>query len=107
MVMRAVAGSWGLVGVCAGLPGAQTAHPARKPTTPEVWPPRLQAFTPAGTQQTEFGSALSKDGYRQADAGDRGGHRTADAARRSHRSRSAGARIIQQCLYAAPARPLT
>ena len=36
MVMRAVAGSWGLVGVCAGLPGAQTAHPARKPTTPEV-----------------------------------------------------------------------
>ena len=38
---------------------------ARRRTTPEVWHPRLEQFTPAGTVQTEFGSSLSEAGYRK------------------------------------------
>jgi hypothetical protein len=39
--------------------------PARRPTTPPVWHPRLEQFSPAGTIQTEFGSPLSEAGYRK------------------------------------------
>lgn len=64
--MRATLGTLCLICACAGLPGAQAPRPERRPpTTPEVWHPRLRQFTPAGTLQTEFGSALSEDGYRK------------------------------------------
>src|SRR5437868_5413272 len=45
--------------------GAQTPAQGRTQprTTPEVWHPQLEHFTPAGTVQTEFGSALNADGY--------------------------------------------
>jgi hypothetical protein len=47
-------------------PAAQTgAHPPKQRTTPEVWHPRLERFTPPGTLQTEFGSALSDEGFRK------------------------------------------
>jgi hypothetical protein len=39
--------------------------PLRRPTTPPVWHPKLEQFTPAGTIQTEFGSPLSEAGYRK------------------------------------------
>jgi hypothetical protein len=50
--------------LCAAIsqPGAQS--PAKRPTTPAVWHPKLERFTPAGTIQTEFGSPLSEAGYR-------------------------------------------
>src|SRR5437870_13492555 len=38
---------------------------ARRPTTPPVWHPKLERFTPAGALQTEFGSPLSETGYRK------------------------------------------
>jgi hypothetical protein len=49
------------------VPHAQTpAHGnVKRRTTPEVWHPRLAQFTPAGTLQTDFGSALSEAGYRK------------------------------------------
>jgi hypothetical protein len=40
------------------------AAPPRR-TTPEVWHPKLEHFTPAGLLQTEFGSPLSESGYRK------------------------------------------
>jgi len=55
------------VWACVGQLRAQApAHGVTKPrTTPEVWHPRLEQFTPAGTIQTEFGSTLSDEGYRK------------------------------------------
>src|SRR5436305_13625814 len=44
-------------------PTAQSA--AKTPTTPDVWHPRLESFTPAGALQIEFGSALNASGYRK------------------------------------------
>src|SRR5436305_14632721 len=44
-------------------PTAQSA--AKTPTTPDVWHPRLESFTPAGALQVEFGSALNASGYRK------------------------------------------
>jgi hypothetical protein len=43
--------------------GAQA--PPKRPTTPPVWHPRLEQFTPPGAIQTEFGSPLSEAGYRK------------------------------------------
>src|SRR5439155_18573449 len=55
------------VWACVGELRAQApAHGVTKPrATPEVWHPQLEHFTPAGTIQTEFGSALSDEGYRK------------------------------------------
>lgn len=52
---------------CVAQLGAQppTQGAAKRPTTPEVWHPKLEQFTPAGTVQIEFGSALSESGYRK------------------------------------------
>jgi hypothetical protein len=44
---------------------AQSRPAVTRRTTPEVWHPRLEHFTPAGSIQTEFGSALSEGGYRK------------------------------------------
>lgn len=54
---------WACGSELAAQPPTQTA--AKRRTTPEVWHPRLEQFTPAGTIQTEFGSALSETGYRK------------------------------------------
>src|SRR4051812_15020779 len=44
---------------------SHTPPAAARRTTPDVWHPRLEQFTPAGSIQTEFGSALSESGYRK------------------------------------------
>jgi hypothetical protein len=44
---------------------SHTPPAAARRTTPDVWHPRLEHFTPAGLIQTEFGSALSESGYRK------------------------------------------
>jgi hypothetical protein len=65
--MRRRLGSLCLLWVCVGQLSAQTPAPGapKVRTTPEVWHPLLEQFTPAGTVQTEFGSALSEAGYRK------------------------------------------
>jgi hypothetical protein len=58
----AVSTLWLLFALCSWV-DAQS--PAKRPTTPPVWHPKLEQFTPAGTIQTEFGSPLSEAGYRK------------------------------------------
>ena len=64
--MRRTIGTVCVLWACASPLSAPTATqgPKRR-TTPEVWHPRLERFTPAGTVQMEFGSALSEAGYRK------------------------------------------
>ena len=63
--MRIPAAALCVLLACVGIvqPAAQSAPKAR--TTPEVWHPRLESFTPAGALQIEFGSALNASGYRK------------------------------------------
>src|SRR3954470_9542663 len=65
--MRAVIGALCLLCACVSPSGAQTPTrgEVKRRTTPDVWHPRLEQFTPAGTVQTEFGSGLSEAGYRK------------------------------------------
>jgi hypothetical protein len=65
--MRMTIGALGLLWACVSQLSAQTSAQgvAKRPITPEVWHPQLEQFTPAGTLQTEFGSALSEAGYRK------------------------------------------
>lgn len=68
MTARVTSGLLCLLSACAIQLGAQatpTPGAARHRTTPEIWHPKLERFTPAGTEQTEFGSALSEAGYRK------------------------------------------
>jgi hypothetical protein len=65
--MRVTIGTLCVLWACVSQLTAQTPTQgvARRRTTPEVWHPRLERFTPAGTLHTEFGSALSEAGYRK------------------------------------------
>lgn len=65
--MRVTIGTLCLLWACVSQLSGQipTQGVVKRPTTPEVWHPRLKRFTPAGTLQTEFGSALSEAGYRK------------------------------------------
>ena len=51
--------------VAAQGPSRQQQPPLKRPTTPPIWHPKLEQFTPAGTVQTEFGSPLTEAGYRK------------------------------------------
>lgn len=68
--MRPTIGTLGLLCACVGQLGQLGAQQAaegiaKRRVTPEVWHPRLEQFTPAGTLQTEFGSPLNDAGYRK------------------------------------------
>src|SRR5436305_1386028 len=54
-----------LLWVCVSQAETPSQREAGRRTTPEVWHPRVEPFTPAGTLQTEFGSALSEAGYQK------------------------------------------
>jgi len=63
--MRPAVGALCVLWTCIAPVTAHTQSAPRPRTTPDVWHPQLEHFAPAGTIQTEFGSALNADGYRK------------------------------------------